>query len=589
MLHALREYGAKLGGEPGFKSREVRWCIQLSVDGALLNIIPLGDGRSGAMLERCGDMHAMNSGGKAHFLVESAQAIALHFKADETRQKIASGTERHRFFVRLLTDAAEAIPLLSMASNLLANELSRDQLRLMMVEKRVKPSDWVTWQLGEHDPREFKDVQQWWREWRRRDLGGDTSDVAEASAVDMVCLLTGNLVQPLLTQPKISGLSGIGGLAMGDVLVGFDKSAFQSFGLEKSSNAAMGAEAAQQYVDALNHLIKQQQEAKGKNPSRRTNALMVYWFKESLPPVDDPFAMLYGMETEVQKTTSALAQARKLLNAIRSGERARLSDNHYHAMTISGASGRVMVRDWMEGPFAELVTNIEAWFADLAIVHRENGGFAPDPKFLAVGGALVRDLKDLPPSTTSGLWRSAIARLPIPSPLMAQALSRFRSDLVKDETFNHARLGLIKAYFVRKSSRGEQQMKSHLNADHPDPAYHCGRLLAVLAKLQQSALGDVGAGVVQRYYPSASTAPGLTFGRLVGNARNHLGKLEGGLSYWYEQQIAQVMGRLGDNIPRTLDLEEQGLFALGYYQQLADLRTNKKDGKDNSNQNGAQP
>lgn len=588
MLHALREYGEKLGGEPGFKSREVRWCIQLSKDGALLNIIPLGDGRSGAMLERCADMHAMNSGGKAHFLVESAQTIALHFKADETQEKIASGTERHRFFVRLLTDAAEAIAPLSTASNLLTNEKEREQLRLMMVEKRVKPADWVTWQLGKHDPRESEDVQQWWREWRRLDLRGDASDTVDASAVNMVCLLTGNLVQPLLTQPKISGLSGVGGLAMGDVLVGFDKSAFQSFGLEKSSNAAMGAEAAQQYIDALNHLIKQQQEATRKNPSRRTNALMVYWFKESLPPEDDPFAMLYGMETEEQQTASALAQARKFLKVIQSGERAQLGDNRYYAMTISGASGRVMVRDWMEGQFTELVTNVEAWFADLAIVHREGGGVAPDPKFLAVGGALVRELKDLSPSTTSVLWRSAIARLPIPAPLMAQALDRFCSDLLKDEPFKHARLGLIKAYFVRKSSEGDQHMKSHLNADHPDPAYHCGRLLAVLAKLQQSALGDVGAGVVQRFYPSASTAPGLTFGRLVGNARNHLGKLEGGLSYWYEQQIAEVMGRLGNNIPRTLDLEEQGLFALGYYQQLADLRTSKKDGKDNSNQNGAQ-
>jgi CRISPR-associated protein Csd1 len=581
MLHALREYGARLGGEPGFKSREVRWCIQLSKDGALLNIIPLGDGISGVMLERCADMHAMNSGGKAHFLVESAQTIALHFKADEEHKKVVSGTERHRFFVRLLTDAAETIPLLSAASNFLANEPAREQLRLLMLEKRVKPADWVTWQLGDYDPRESEDVQQWWREWRRLDLRNKAPDTAEASAVNMVCLLTGDLVQPLLTQPKISGLSGVGGLAMGDVLVGFDKSAFQSFGLEKSSNAAMGAEAAQQYVDALNYLIKQQQEATRKNSSRRSNAMMVYWFKESLPPEDDPFAMLYGMETEEQKTISALAQARKLLGAIRSGERAQLGDNHYYAMTISGASGRVMVRDWMEGQFAELVINIEAWFADLAIVHREGGGFAPDPKFLAVGGALVRELKDLPPSTTAVLWRAAIARLPIPSPLMAQALGRFRSDVVKDKTFSHARMGLIKAYFVRQSSGGEQHIMSHLNADHPDPAYHCGRLLAVLAKLQQSALGNVGAGVVQRFYSSASTTPGLTFGRLVSNSRSHLGKLEGGLSYWYEQQIAEVIGKLGDNIPRTLDLEEQGLFALGYYQQLAGLRTNKKDGKNN--------
>ena len=63
---------------------------------------------------------------------------------------------------------------------------------------------------------------------------------------------------------------------------------------------------------------------------------------------------------------------------------------------------------------------------------------------------------------------------------------------------------------------------------------------------------------------------------IVSNARNHLGKLEGGLVYWYESQIADVMGRLGDGAPRILDLNGQGLFALGYYQQLAALRAGKQ-------------
>ena len=244
MLHALREYGTKLGGEPGFKSREVRWCIQLADNGALLNVIPLGDGKAGANLERCPDMHAMNSGGKAHFLVESAQTIALLFKPDEDHKKIVSGTERHRFFVRLLADAARRVSVLSLAVRLLENEQTREQLRLLMVEKRVKSADWVTWQLARYDPLQSEDVQEWWRTRRRHDLQEDTSDTTAAPSENMVCLLTGDLVEPLLTQPKISGLSGVGGLAMGDVLVGFDKAAFQSFGLEKSSNAAMGAVAA---------------------------------------------------------------------------------------------------------------------------------------------------------------------------------------------------------------------------------------------------------------------------------------------------------------------------------------------------------
>jgi CRISPR-associated protein Csd1 len=119
-------------------------------------------------------------------------------------------------------------------------------------------------------------------------------------------------------------------------------------------------------------------------------------------------------------------------------------------------------------------------------------------------------------------------------------------------------------------------MTAYLNPDHPASAYHCGRLLAVLANLQRAALGDVGAGVVQRYYAAASQTPGLILGRLIANARNHLGKLEAGLAWWYEGRIAEVMSRLGDGAPRILDLEGQGLFALGYYQQLAALRASNK-------------
>jgi len=119
-------------------------------------------------------------------------------------------------------------------------------------------------------------------------------------------------------------------------------------------------------------------------------------------------------------------------------------------------------------------------------------------------------------------------------------------------------------------------MTAYLNSDHPEAAYHCGRLLAVFSSLQRAALGDVGAGVVQRYYAAASQTPGLILGRLTSNARNHLGKLDGGLAHWYESQIADVMGRLGDGPPRLLDLEGQGLFALGYYQQLGALREGKR-------------
>ena len=575
MLQALMDYGNGLDSEPGFKTREVRWCIEIATDGRFLNILPLGDGNRGAMQTRCPDMHGMNAGGKSHFLVETVQTVALLFKANEEPKKIAGAEEKHGFFVGMLRKASDSIPGLLPLVNMLEDDAILAELREALTKHRVKPADWLGWRVDGMDPRENKTVQAWWREWRKTDMCGDSPDPAIPSGDTgdgaMVCLLTGEATQPLPTHPKITGLSGVGGLGTGDVMVGFDKAAFGSFGLDQSANAAMSAEAAQKYVDGLNDLIR--------NHSRKlANALVVHWFREQIAQEDDPLEWLNSFESPEQTEAAALAAARRLLDSIRSGERGDLGDNRYYALTLSGASGRVMVRDWMEGRFEDLVRSVEAWFADLAIVARDGKGQAHDPKFMAVCGSLVRELKDFPAPTAATLWKVAVQHLPIPQPLMAQALARFRTDLVdKDQPpFSHARMGLIKAYFVRLKPGGDTTMTAYLNPEHPAPAYHCGRLLAIFSSLQRAALGDVGAGVVQRYYAAASQTPGLIIGRLASNARNHLGKLDGGLAYWYENQIADVMARLGDGAPRILDLNGQGLFALGYYQQLTALRAGKK-------------
>lgn len=121
-------------------------------------------------------------------------------------------------------------------------------------------------------------------------------------------------------------------------------------------------------------------------------------------------------------------------------------------------------------------------------------------------------------------------------------------------------------------------MKPALNPEHPSPAYHCGRLLAVLASLQRTALPNVESGVIQRFYAAASATPALVLGRIVRTAQFHLDKIRSenpGLAAWYEGRIADILSAIGDTIPVTLSLEEQSLFALGYYQQMAHDRAGK--------------
>jgi len=113
-----------------------------------------------------------------------------------------------------------------------------------------------------------------------------------------------------------------------------------------------------------------------------------------------------------------------------------------------------------------------------------------------------------------------------------------------------------------------------LDPGHPSPAYHCGRLLAVLDEVQRAALPGVNATIIDRFFGTASTAPGSVFSRLVRGAQPHLGKLQRNRAGAYvalQGRLEEILGHI-QNFPRTLTLEEQGLFALGYYHQRAQDR-----------------
>ena len=574
MLEHLGNYARQhdLVAEPGFAPKTVRWAIVCDAAGAFQEIVDLADpaekGSSGRTFPRCPELSQpeIKRGGPGcrHFLADSIDVVALYADGPPDAKLLA----KHAYFTGLLRRAAEVMPPLSGVATRLAEAASLAWLQEQLRARKAKPTDKATFAiLGESPlyPVESDAWHDWWRRFRRS-LGGEGAAATGAStpgAPRARCLGSGELVEPVPTHPKIAGLADVGGLSMGDALASFKQESFCSYGLVQSANAPVSEEIAAQYRAALNHLLRE-------HGRRLVRAKVVHWFKKNVPPADDPLSWLVAQDA--QEEASAQQRARELLEAIRTGRRPALAGNHYYALTLSGASGRVMIRDWMDGPFEELVEKIDAWFHDLSIVRRDGSGLAPSPKLLAVLGALVRDLDDLPAPLEATMWRVAVRGEPIPRQAMAQALGRLKIDILRNETLNHARVGLLKAFLVRQ---GDRQMQPMLNEDHPDPAYHCGRLMALLAALQYRALGDVGAGVVQRYYAAASTTPALVLGRLIRTAQFHLNKLEPGLARWHESRLASVTSRIRDRVPRTLTFEEQSLFALGYYQQIAADRADR--------------
>lgn len=567
MINLLLEYAAKhnLVVEPGFASKQVKWLLWLSETGELLDVVPLGNpeqrNNPGQEFPRCPDLQQQEliAGGitRSHFLVDTCDVVVRYGAGDDPK-KLA----KHRCFIQLLEQASTAMPELKVAARALQDENLLAQVQERLEKSKAKPTDKITLRIGEVTPVESDRWYRWWRQYRHS-LQGKT----DSPAPKMVCFATGETTEPAATHPKIRGLANVGGQPTGSVLIGFDKDAFRSYGLDQSANCAVSEEAAFAYRAALEDLL-------ANHSYRLAGAKIVHWFRQPVKREDDLIDILLG-GSEAQEEAAAQAQAQRLLRAIHAGERPDLQENQFYALTLSGSGGRVMVRDWMEGSFETLAQNIHRWFDDLSIVHPQGDRLADPPRFKAVVGALAREVEDVPSPMVCHLFRCAITGTPLPDEAMAQALSRVRADILTDSPFNHTRLGVLKATLIRK---GGVEMKPALNPEHPSPAYHCGRLLAVLASLQRTALPGVEAGVIQRFYAAASATPALILGRIVRTAQFHLDKVRSenpGLAAWYEGKIAEILSAIGDTIPVTLSLEEQSLFALGYYQQMAHDRAGK--------------
>lgn len=116
-----------------------------------------------------------------------------------------------------------------------------------------------------------------------------------------------------------------------------------------------------------------------------------------------------------------------------------------------------------------------------------------------------------------------------------------------------------------------------LDADNPSPAYRCGRLLAVLEEIQRQAIGK--ATIVDRFFGTASSAPTSVFGRLIRGSQPHLAKLERdrrGAYLALQGRLEDILGGLS-GFPRILTLDDQAIFALGYYHQRAHDRAQARE------------
>jgi CRISPR-associated protein Csd1 len=175
------------------------------------------------------------------------------------------------------------------------------------------------------------------------------------------------------------------------------------------------------------------------------------------------------------------------------------------------------------------------------------------------------------------LLHAALTGTPLPQDLLFQAVRRNRAE----QTVTRPRAALIKLVLCSwpETSQMEETMVQ-LDQDNTQPAYRCGRLLAVLEEVQRRAIPNVNASIIDRYFGTASAAPAAVFPRLVRGAQPHLAKLERdnrGAYVALQRRLEDILGGLElrkvgvlyTGFPISLTLQEQGLFSLGYYHQRA--------------------
>jgi CRISPR-associated protein Csd1 len=396
------------------------------------------------------------------------------------------------------------------------------------------------------------------------------------------CLVTGELRKPERKHAAINNVPG--GQTSGTPLVSFNDEAFCSHGLKQGDNAPISRVANEGYSTALNWLLDKfkvvipaTENKKEVTYSRHRygvttgeNAITVFWTREK-----SSFINIFSSGFD---TTPADAEA--LLQSIRKGEASTADETAFFAMTLGGNSGRIVVRDWFESTLVEIKKNILRYFEDLQLGPKEK----PLPlRYLLKALASPGKNGGLAPALGTRFFQAALRNRPFPREVLGLALRRLRLPPKENEEtrYLYERCAVIKAVLRRLPRPNQPEVTVSLDEQNTQTPYLLGRLFAVLERLQAIAIDKPNATIRDRYFASASSTPSLVFSRLIRLSNHHLSKVDE--RGYFVSRIGKIMAPL-TGFPRTLSLEDQGLFAIGYYHQREDFFSKKPTTEDNNKQ-----
>lgn len=625
ILQALTQLTAheKLNEDPDYEFRRISWQVDLNVSGKLLGVhsfrINLNEGtdRKPKHIGRWSSVPKQptrTSGAKSFFLVDKAEySLGLD---PAGKRKAKDRSERQGLFqeqVQALADETKS-KLASSVLKFLANLKEHQKtIRALPAFAEMEPNDLLGFAVKGEWVHLDNTVKEYWSALRA--AGEAESDSEEVPPFQ--CLITGDEVGDIPLFPLLKKVPG--GTSSGVALVSHNARAFYSFGLDGGENAPVSRSAAESCGVALTRLLdvtfpnpKNWEEALPRRViNLGANTAVCFWAKSA---DKKSTGFLNSLPNLLSGDTDSADKVASTYQSVWQGQPVSLNKpNEFYALTISGTQGRAIVRDWLETSLQDVSNNLAVHFDDLNICRntQPKKGTAQAPAvpmyWLLKSLSAVGRSETVPPAIETGFVRSALRGIPYPFQMLQRALVRMRAEAGGDEWSDSmrrdARAAVIKAVLNRKrrqllksnpESVNYPEVNIEMNPLLDNPGYSLGMLTAVLERLQSLALGDVNASVVDRFFSAASASPRSVFVRLLKNSRHHFRKARdsdekyvAGSARYMERLKDEILSRFSvvakvendqqpankrpaypqdSGIPMHLNLEDQGLFVLGYHQ-----------------------
>ena len=383
-----------------------------------------------------------------------------------------------------------------------------------------------------------------------------------------ICLITGRKERTARIHAKVP----LQGNAFTSLVSFKDGKGYDSYGKEQGYNAPVSENAEFAYTTALNHMLR----LDSRNKFLIGNRTFLFWASkddEAGKQAEESIFNMFGFTEQEDDPNRNIEQVRKTLNAIYSGSLRTSLDDKFYILGLAPNSARIAVTYWSELPLKDFAALILRHFEDMEIAdtRKEKKPYMGLRSILAavtLGGKSSDATPNLPESVVKSIFQG----LPYPYTLYAGCIRRIRAE----QSLNITRAAIIKAYLNRQQNDNQQKIEVMLDKENTNQGYLCGRLFAVLDKIQDEANNQH--SIRERYMNSASSTPAAVFATILNLSYHHSEKLNEIRKVWFEKIKQEIVDKISpDGFPAHLDLQDQGRFFVGYYQQTQWFYTKKEE------------